>query len=221
MVVRIGVIDTGLNVSHPNVSFVRPDGTTLRPTNSGYVREPGFRDDDGHGTDVGATVQAFCAQAQLFVVRVTCGNKRNDRFVPVEALAEGIRVCLAEGVQAINISYSSAQKGESLSAACEAAAKRETPIVAAYRNHCDNDVYPAALPKVIGVRRAVAGAPGELSVASMSNRDLFAWGASNSLACAQVTAMVARVYSVDSDLDVVTVFSHLANYASATIESDV
>ena len=70
-------------------------------------------------------------------------------------------------------------------------------------------VYPAAFPTVIGVRRRGDLEPGGVSVLSEENRDLFAWGTSNSIATAQVSAMVGRIHTIDDSLRLEDVFAYL------------
>jgi hypothetical protein len=74
-------------------------------------------------------------------------------------------------------------------------------------------VYPAFFPTVIGVRGRDDLEPGEVSVLSEENRDLFAWGGSNSIATAQVSAMVGRIHSVDDSLGLEAVFAYLMEVA--------
>jgi hypothetical protein len=58
-------------------------------------------------------------------------------------------------------------------------------------------VYPAAYPTVIGVRRRGDLQPGQVAIPDRENLDLYAFGRSNSIATAQVSAMVGRIHSVD------------------------
>lgn len=74
-------------------------------------------------------------------------------------------------------------------------------------------VYPAAFPTVIGVRHRGDLGAGGVSVLSEENHDLYAWGTSNSIATAQVSAMVGRIHTVDDSLGLKDVFAYLMEVA--------
>ena len=68
---------------------------------------------------------------------------------------------------------------------------------------------------MIGVRHKAGLRPGQLGVLSELNRDLLAFGMSNSFATAQVSAMVGRIFSVDDSLELPMVFGCLLAVSSS------
>lgn len=74
-------------------------------------------------------------------------------------------------------------------------------------------VYPTAFPTVIGVRQRGDLKPGQVSVLDAENVDLYAWGSSNSIATAQVSAMVGRIHTVDERYGLEECFAFLTEVA--------
>jgi hypothetical protein len=132
-----------------------------------------------------------------------------------EVLALGIEWCVKQRIRIVNVSYSIAEAPDNgfLATACQNAYEQGMIVVAAYRNGETMAVYPAAFPTVIGVRRRRDLRPGQISVLDERNRDFYAWGTSNSIACAQVSAMVGRIHTVDKRCTLEEVFAFLAEVA--------
>ncbi len=214
--VRIGVVDTGVDSDHPCFNQREIDGIGVCRTEDGYCFEPDFRDLSGHGTAMAARIQAFCRAAQIHAVRIA--QKEEDGVairVQEQALAMGIYWCIDQGIRIINVSYNiaGATEGGGLHRVCQKADENGAIIVAAYRNGEEMPVYPAAFPTVIGVRHRGDLEPGGVSVLSEENLDLFASGGSNSIATAQVSAMVGRIHTIDDSLGLETVFAFLREVA--------
>jgi len=135
--------------------------------------------------------------------------------VQEQALAMGIQWCVDQGIRIVNVSYSitEAAEGGFLWRACHDAHRNGAILVAAYRNGELGPVYPAAFSSVIGVRRRADLKPGQVSVLDEENLDLYAWGTSNSIACAQVSAMVGRIHTVDERYGLEEVFAFLREVA--------
>ncbi|NQT15337.1 MAG: S8 family serine peptidase [Planctomycetes bacterium] len=216
MAVQIGIVDTGVDREHSAFERRKPMGIGVRRVGDGYSYEPDYYDFDGHGTAMAARIQAFCEMARICAVRIA-QQDANGAVVRVQeqALAMGIEWCVYEGIRIINVSYSIAEapEGGFLAKACRKAHKSGTILVAAYRNGDETPVYPAAFPGVIGVRRRGDLEPGGVSVLSEENLDLFACGGSNSLAAAQVSAMVGRIHTIDDSLGLEAVFAYLMQVA--------
>lgn len=217
MAVHIGIVDTGVDREHSAFERRKPMGIGVRRVGDGYSYEPDYYDFAGHGTAMAARIQASCETAQICAVRIAQqdGNGAVVR-VQEQALAMGIEWCVDEGIRIINVSYSIAEApdGGFLDRACRKAYENGTILVAAYRNGEEEmPVYPASLPTVIGVRCRGDLKSGEVSVLSEENLDLFAWGGSNSIATAHVSAMVGRIHSIDDSLGLEAVFAYLKEVA--------
>lgn len=118
-------------------------------------------------------------------------------------------------IRIVNISYSIAEAADDgfLARVCRKAYENGAILGAAYRNGEQGPVYPAAFPTVIGVRRRGDLQPGQVAVLDEENLDLSAWGRSNSIATAQVSAMVGRIHSVDDRYGLEEVFAFLEEVA--------
>ena len=212
MAVHIGIVDTGVDRKHPCFKRRKLSGVGVCREGENYRLEPDFHDLHGHGTAMAARIQSFCRKARLYAVRIA----QQDGDGPVarvqeQALAMGIEWCVGEGIRIVNVSYSIAAAAEDgfLVRACRKAYERGVIVVAAYRNGKEGPVYPAAFPTVIGVRCRGDLKPGQVSVLNAENLDLYAWGGSNSIACAQVSAMVGRIHTVDERYGLEEVFAFL------------
>jgi hypothetical protein len=135
--------------------------------------------------------------------------------VEERALAVGIEWCVEQGIRVVNVSYSIAEGADEgwLYRACQKADEGGAIIVAAYRTGKEMPVYPAAFPRVIGVRCRSDLKPGQVSPLDEENLDLFAWGGSNSIATAQVSAMVGRIHTIDDSVGLEEVYAYLMQVA--------
>jgi subtilisin family serine protease len=212
MPVRIGIVDTGVDGDHWCFQSRRPEGIGVRRRGDDYDYEPDFHDLHGHGTAIASLVLSFCRKAQIHAVRIAQVNGE-EAVVRVQerALALGIDWCVEQGIRIVNVSYSIAEASEGgvLARSCHKAHQEGVILVASYRNSETGPVYPAAFPTVIGVRRRDGLQPGQVAILDQNNLDLYAWGKSNSVACAVVTAMVGRIHSVDNCLGLKEVFAFL------------
>ena len=135
--------------------------------------------------------------------------------VEERALAMGIAWCVEQGIRIVNVSYSIAEPshGGCLRGRVGKRHEKGAILVAAYRNGERGPVYPAAFPTVIGVRRRSDLKPGQVVVLDGENLDVYAWGTSNSIAGAQVSAMVGRIDTVDDRYGLEEVFAFLKEVA--------
>jgi subtilisin family serine protease len=199
--VQIGVVDTGIDISYSGFGGQEFQGIGIKHVGNDYLYDADFHDISGHGTAMAARIYSFCKNAKICAVRIA--QKRQDGVVvsvDEQAFAKGIEWCVNQGIRIINTSYSIAKIGKDnlLTHACQKAYDSGAIIVAAYRNREVYDVYPAAFPTVIGVRRRDGLRPGQVSILNEENFDFYAWGTSNSAACAQVSAMIGRIHSIDN-----------------------
>lgn len=215
---RIGVVDTGLKREHPRFRRKRIEGIGIRRQGEAYQYEADFHDYHGHGTAMASRIQSFCTKARICAVRIAQQNENGSTpLAPEQALAMGIEWCVDQGIRIVNVSYSIAAAAEDgfLASVCRKAHEADAILVAAYRNGEEGPVYPAAFPTVIGVRRRADLKPGQVALLDDENLDLYAWGTSNSIACAQVSAMVGRIHAVDDRYGLDAVFAFLREVAVA------
>ncbi|MGO8744658.1 MAG: S8 family serine peptidase [Thermoguttaceae bacterium] len=216
MLARIGVVDTGVDREHRCFRRRKPTGIGVRRQGKHYHLVPEFDDLHGHGTAMAVLIHSFCPKAGLHAVRIAQEDENGPvARVQERALAMGIEWCVDQGIRIVNVSYNIAAAEEDgfLSRACRKAYEKGAIMVAAYRNEEMGSVYPAAFPTVIGVRHRGDLKPGQVSVLDEQNLDLYAWGTSNSIACAQVSAMVGRIHTVDDRYGLEEVFAFLSEVA--------
>jgi subtilisin family serine protease len=200
-VLRIGVVDTGLNPWHSHVRgnvsgcrmFLAPDGR---------VREDGdFRDLVGHGTAVAGVIREAFPDAEIFAVRVFGA----DGITYPSLVARGILRAAAEQCAFVNLSLSVAPGpgNDVLTAACADVLEAGCVLVASVRSDRPGWL-PASLPGVYAVtvddalefgdvridgplRLAAPGRPRDLGFVS---REANLWGPS--FACARGLVYLAR-----------------------------
>ncbi|MCQ9342554.1 S8 family serine peptidase [Corynebacterium kozikiae] len=165
--VRVAVIDTGV-AAHPDLGEVI-DGGNFVPTAS----QGAFDDCDAHGTIVAGVIAArggvaggprgVAPDAQIIAIKHTSAVAEQDPQGNLGSLAQAIQSALAHDAHVINISVVScvpAGIAVDLSPLEEALAQAEargTVVIAAAGNtspSCQdgNQVFPAHLPTVVGVR---------------------------------------------------------------------
>ena len=197
--VRIGVIDTGINPWHSHVRG-SVTGTRIYLDSVGRIQEDDdFRDLVGHGTAVAGILRQQLPTVELFAVRVF----EQDLSSYPSLVARAVLRAAAEGCSTLNLSLgmSPGPGSDILTTACHEVMEAGCKIVAA--GHPDNAaLLPASIPGVLGVIADDHVPVGEIQInknhcypytASGSPRDLEwlstldnLWG--NSFACARVTA---------------------------------
>jgi subtilisin family serine protease len=147
-VLRIGVVDTGVNPWH---SHVRGDvtGCRIRAGADGTIAEDGdFRDPVGHGTAVAGVIREAFPEAAIYAVRVFgTGEATYPSLV-----ARGILRAAAEGCDFVNLSIAVPPgPGEAaVAAACAAAIDAGCVLVTSARPDRPGWL-PASLPGVYAV----------------------------------------------------------------------
>src|SRR5713226_8786310 len=122
--VRVAVIDSGVNASHPHIVSVA-GGATIGETVEPHM----YLDTVGHGTAVMAAIQEKAPEAEYFAARVFCSSLRTR----VEFLLSAIEWCLDRAVHVVNLSLGTANPAHapSFQALVERAAARRVILVAA------------------------------------------------------------------------------------------
>jgi subtilisin family serine protease len=177
--VTVAVVDTGVDLSHPDLApnlWTNPGevpGNGIDDDADGYVDDvhgvdllngdgdPG--DDNGHGTHVAGIVAArgengigvagVAWRARIMAVKVLDSHAAGD----MSAVARGVRYAVAHGARIVNVSLSGPIAGTDIADAIDEARVAGVVIVAAAGNTgADLDVtpaYPAALaaPNLVAV----------------------------------------------------------------------
>lgn len=166
--IKVGIIDTGIDTSHPDLIG------NLRGGVSTVAYTKGYNDDNGHGTHVAGTVAAVnntvgvigvAPQASLYAIKVL--DRRGSGYV--SDIIEGLQWSVANGMNVVNMSLGTATYVSAFDTAVQQTLAAGIVVVAAAGNSgpSANTVgYPAKFAGVIGV-----GAVGSTdAVASFSSR---------------------------------------------------
>jgi thermitase len=177
--VTVAVVDTGVDLSHPDLApnlWTNPGevpGNGIDDDADGYVDDVHGvdllngdgdpRDDNGHGTHVAGIVAArgengigvagVAWRARIMAVKVLDSHAAGD----MSAVARGVRYAVAHGARIVNVSLSGPIAGADIADAIDEARAAGVVIVAAAGNTgADLDVtpaYPAALaaPNLVAV----------------------------------------------------------------------
>jgi subtilisin family serine protease len=144
--VRIAVIDSGVNATHPHIVGVA-GGLSVRP--GGEIEEGVYTDVLGHGTAVMAAIQEKAPEAQYFAVKVFHSSLRTT----TDCLLTAIEWAIDERMHVVNLSLGS-RNPEHLARfeAVIAKAAQHSVFLVAARDDVGQSCLPGSLPGVFGVR---------------------------------------------------------------------
>jgi subtilisin len=154
--VRIAVLDTGIDATHPELAASYRGGINLVTPG---LTEPLDDSWNGHGTHVagilaaaadGSGVTGMAPAAELYAVKVVDGGG----FGEISGLIAGLEWAIAHQIDIVNISLGSKVPSLALEQACQAADQAGILLVAAAgntRNDGGAVLYPAAYAQVIAV----------------------------------------------------------------------
>ncbi|MCM3749555.1 S8 family peptidase [Paenibacillus pasadenensis] len=175
--VKIGVIDTGVDHSHPDLKSSLGRGINL------IDRTQPPHDDNGHGTHIAGTIAAANQPSGMIgvaprsiVYPVKAFDQHGSAYVSDIIL--GIEWCVRSGMNIINMSFGMRSRSKALHTACINATNAGVIIIASSGNDSRRRSvdYPARYPQTISV-----GATNRLRrIAAFSNRgpyiDIYAPG---------------------------------------------
>ena len=146
--VRVAVIDSGIDPTHPDVRTVR-DGVAIYSSNTREISfNADYKDEVGHGTACAGIIRSKAPDVELYAVKVLDSNLSTD----AERLTEAIRWATDHGMNVINLSLGTTDRDNIclLQGACEYALRKNVIIVAAEHN-AGLESYPAVFPNAFGV----------------------------------------------------------------------
>ncbi len=142
-VVRVAVIDSGVNTAHPHITNVA-GGATI----ADQIEENVYLDRLGHGTAVMAAIQEKAPEAEYYAVRVFYSSLRTS----VDVLAKAIEWCIDHGMHVINLSLGTPNPAHAdrFRGLITSAARAGAILVSAHDAN-GTPALPGSLPGVIGV----------------------------------------------------------------------
>lgn len=228
--VTVAVIDTGVDLNHPDLRDQLASGTNV------VNPDTAPNDDVGHGTHVAGVIGAL-VNNHLGVA----GMNWYSRIMPVKvldssgagstyAVAQGIIWAVDNGAKVINMSLGNYADAEFLHEAIKYAYDRDVVLIAASGNdNTETPGYPAAYPEVFAVAATDAqrnkapfsnygdyidvAAPG-VSIASTYPGSQYAALSGTSMASPHVTALAALIRSVNPQLSNKEVMQIMRNTAT-------
>lgn len=163
--VKVGIIDTGIDLSHPDLkNNIKGGYNALRPGRSA-------NDDNGHGTHVAGIIGALNdtigvvgvgPQIDLYAVKVL--NRNGSGYL--SDIIEGMDWSINNGIQVINMSLGTNSDVQSFHDAVTRANQAGIVQIAAAGNDGGAVDYPGAYPEVI----AVSATDSNDNIASWSSR---------------------------------------------------
>ncbi len=163
--VKVGVIDTGIELSHPDLAAnIKGGYNAINSTRSA-------NDDNGHGTHVAGIIAAannsigvvgVGPAIDLYAIKVL--SRTGSGYL--SDVIEGLNWAVVNGLQIVNMSLGSSSNVQSFADAVVAAKAAGLVMVAAAGNSGAAVSYPAAYPEVI----AVSATDSNNMIASFSSR---------------------------------------------------
>jgi subtilisin len=153
--VRVGVLDTGIDSSHPSLRGRVAGGYNV------ITDSENFKDDNGHGTHVSGIIAASgkgslygaAPQASLYGIKVLDSSGSGS----ISHIVKGIEWAVDHNIQVLNMSLGSNQYSRSLDMAAQMASQKGIVLIASAGNDGNSRGtgntldYPARFPSVVSV----------------------------------------------------------------------
>ncbi len=163
--VKVGVIDTGISLSHPDLA------NNIKGSYNAINTRKSANDDNGHGSHVAGIIAALnnttgvvgaAPKADLYAIKVL--NAAGSGYI--SDVIEGIDWAISRNIKVINMSLGCDCDTQSLHDAVIRAKNAGVVVVAAAGNSGGAVIYPAAYPEAI----AVSATDSNDNLASFSSR---------------------------------------------------
>lgn len=229
--VRVGVVDTGVNMSHPDLA------ENVKAGFDAISETEGVGDDNGHGTHVAGIIAALdngfgvvgvAPEAHMYAVKAFDSKGKGM----ASDIIQGIAWCIDQDVRIINMSFGTVDSGKALELAISKAAEAGILLVAASGNTGGQNtvLYPARDPHVVAV--AASTEDDQIAAFSSSGPEVDIAGpgtdvystytgqryktlSGTSMACPHVTGVAALVLSAVPRLSAKEVEGHICETATA------
>ena len=154
--VRVAVLDTGVDASHPDVGPVERSVSVEVDDDAVEIVEVEATDPHGHGTACAALIRAIAPDVEVWSVRVL-GSSTGGR---VGALTAGLAWVIEQGVDVVNLSLSTSLRRarEDLWELCDKASHTNIALVGAMSNDFAPS-FPTQFASVFSVAATPAGDP--------------------------------------------------------------
>jgi subtilisin len=210
--IRVGVIDTGISLTHPDLQANIAGGVnTINARKSP-------NDDNGHGSHVAGIIAGLdntigvvgvAPQADLYAIKVLGSNGSGY----LSDVIEGIDWGIANGMDVLNMSLGTPTDSQLLHDAVIRAYNADVVVVAAAGNSSGSVEYPGAYPEVI----AVSATDVQNQIASFSSR-----GPEVDLAAPGVSVFSSYKSAAYATLSGTSMASpHVAGVAALVLNTDV
>lgn len=156
--VRVGIIDTGIDIDHPDLRENIHGGINTIAPSPEYPDPDDYDDDHGHGTHCAGIIGAVDNNIGVIGVAPDCwlyGIKAFDSSGSgyTSDCIEGIEWCIEQRIQVISMSWGSYDDDDALEEVCKIAWDRGIILVAAAGNEGigQPDLYPAGYETVMAI----------------------------------------------------------------------
>lgn len=159
--VRVAVLDTGVDPTHPDLAGRIVGGRDLVQNDADPWEEASGVDEDGdglvdesfgHGTHIAGLIALLAPDVELLVYRVLDDEGWGSAF----AVSQGIVRAVSDGARVVNLSLGMYEEFRALGSAIDYATRNGVVVVASIGNDATDSPaqYPALLPTVLSVGSA-------------------------------------------------------------------
>lgn len=221
--VKVAVIDSGVELNHPFLSFRKISGIEITSNGKEFFYKNNIFDDNGHGTAIAGIIFDKCPKIEMISIKILDQNLK----CTFTLLAEALRFAMSCEVDIINLSLGTIKEGNKLEfeTICDEAVDQGILIVASFNNENDHS-YPAAFPSVFGVKSGYVPykygygfnkesftvyANGSRQKVCSPN-STYTYTSGNSYACAHFTGILATLLFNDMQKDRKLILEYLTQH---------
>ncbi len=229
---RIAIIDSGIDAGHKRLKNCVCSGVSLRCGEEKPTLSYEYGDCLGHGTACASLVHKVDPQAEIVAVKIF----HRELSAKEELLCEGIRWCLGNDIDVINLSLGilTDSPSQALIGLLEEAFVKNVVVVSAAHNDLRLECYPAHFHTVFGVtwgkvdHHCLYGYLPDSAIEFIAKGTIqrVAWKdggysllSGTSMACAHFTGITAGVLRQSPSMSVGELRSHLIGKADANIRA--